>query len=212
MLLLVLGDNFILMFFGWEGVGLCTYLLIGFWYKDREKAKAGMKAFVVNRIGDFGFIVGLFLLFWGLGGVWQPRADARSVTYVPEIGYKADGRDPRLRARSARPSRGGPAGHQANAGEPTASTPPRSITSLGPRAHGILDGAAPERSSIETAHRPFRELRDQLAITGAPARGPSSTAARCRASPSASSARLAGTPSAQLGPRHKTSGACRSSS
>src|SRR6188768_3551087 len=70
MLLLVLGDNFIVMFFGWEGVGLCSYLLIGFWYKDYKKATAGMKAFVVNRVGDWGFICGLSLLFWGMGGVW----------------------------------------------------------------------------------------------------------------------------------------------
>ena len=56
MLLLVLGDSFVLMFFGWEGVGLCSYLLIGFWYKDFDKATAGMKAFVVNRVGDFAFI------------------------------------------------------------------------------------------------------------------------------------------------------------
>ena len=70
MLLLVLGDNFIVMFFGWEGVGLCSYLLIGFWYKDYKKATAGMKAFVVNRVGDWGFICGLGLLFWGLGGAW----------------------------------------------------------------------------------------------------------------------------------------------
>jgi NADH-quinone oxidoreductase subunit L len=90
MLLLVMGDNFAVMFFGWEGVGLASYLLISFWYTDIEKAKAGMKAFVVNRFGDFGFILGLFLLFWSLGGIWEPRADARSVTYVPEIGYKAD--------------------------------------------------------------------------------------------------------------------------
>jgi len=70
MLLLVLGDNFIVMFFGWEGVGLCSYLLIGFWYKDYKKASAGMKAFVVNRIGDWGFVCGMALLFWGLGGAW----------------------------------------------------------------------------------------------------------------------------------------------
>src|SRR5512137_2575735 len=90
MLLLVMGDNFAVMFFGWEGVGLASYLLISFWYTDIEKAKAGMKAFVVNRFGDFGFILGLFLLFWSLGGAWQPRADARSVSYTPEIGYNAD--------------------------------------------------------------------------------------------------------------------------
>jgi NADH-quinone oxidoreductase subunit L len=70
MLLLVMGDNFILMFFGWEGVGLCSYLLIGFWYTNRDYAKAGMKAFVVNRVGDFGFAIGMFMLFWGLAGGW----------------------------------------------------------------------------------------------------------------------------------------------
>jgi NADH-quinone oxidoreductase subunit L len=73
MLLLVLGDNFVVMFFGWEGVGLCSYLLIGFWYKDYKKATAGMKAFVTNRVGDWGFICGLALLFWGMGGKWLPN-------------------------------------------------------------------------------------------------------------------------------------------
>src|SRR4029079_14200565 len=57
-------------FLGWDGVGLCSYLLIGFWYKDYRKASAGMKAFVVNRVGDWGFICGLSLLFWGMGGAW----------------------------------------------------------------------------------------------------------------------------------------------
>ena len=76
MLLLVMGDNFAVMFFGWEGVGLASYLLIAFWYTDPEKAKAGMKAFVVNRIGDFGFLLGLFLLFWALGGAWASRPGA----------------------------------------------------------------------------------------------------------------------------------------
>jgi NADH-quinone oxidoreductase subunit L len=64
---LVLGDNFLLMFVGWEGVGLCSYLLIGFWFENVEFAKAGKKAFVTNRVGDFFFIVGLFWLFWSLG-------------------------------------------------------------------------------------------------------------------------------------------------
>lgn len=59
MLLLVLSENFLVLFFGWEGVGLCSYLLIGFWYKDIEKAIAGRKAFVVNRIGDFGVVLGI---------------------------------------------------------------------------------------------------------------------------------------------------------
>jgi NADH-quinone oxidoreductase subunit L len=66
MLMLVLGDNLLLMFLGWEGVGLCSYLLIGFWYGDRFNAYCGSKAFIVNRIGDFGFLVGIFLLFWSL--------------------------------------------------------------------------------------------------------------------------------------------------
>jgi len=72
MLVLVLGNNLLLMFLGWEGVGLCSYFLIGFWYEDPEKAYAGIKAFVVNRIGDFGFLLGIFILFWALGqkGIW----------------------------------------------------------------------------------------------------------------------------------------------
>jgi NADH-quinone oxidoreductase subunit L len=72
MLLLVLGENLLLLFVGWEGVGLCSYLLIGFWYTDEEKASAGKKAFIVNRIGDAGFLLGMFLLFWTLvaNGVW----------------------------------------------------------------------------------------------------------------------------------------------
>jgi len=66
MLLLVLGADLPVMFIGWEGVGLCSYLLIGFWYEDVEKAKAGMKAFIVNRVGDAGFLLGMFLLFWAM--------------------------------------------------------------------------------------------------------------------------------------------------
>src|SRR5688572_11652773 len=67
MLLLVLGDNFIVMFVGWEGVGLCSYLLIGFWYKNRFAADAGKKAFIVNRIGDVAFILGVLLAFAQFG-------------------------------------------------------------------------------------------------------------------------------------------------
>jgi len=68
MLLLVLGQSLLILFVGWEGVGLCSYLLIGFWYSDAEKALAGQKAFVVNRVGDFGFLVAMFLLVFLLGG------------------------------------------------------------------------------------------------------------------------------------------------
>jgi len=67
MLILVLGANLPMMFVGWEGVGLCSYLLIGFWFRDREKADAGKKAFIVNRVGDFGFLVAMMLLFANLG-------------------------------------------------------------------------------------------------------------------------------------------------
>src|SRR5213079_1369054 len=63
MLLLVLGANYMVMFVGWEGVGLCSYLLIGFYYDKNFAADAGKKAFVANRIGDFGFILGIFLIF-----------------------------------------------------------------------------------------------------------------------------------------------------
>ncbi len=69
MLTLVLGASFPVMFVGWEGVGLCSYLLIGFWFKDREKADAGKKAFIVNRIGDFGFLVAMFLIFAHVGSL-----------------------------------------------------------------------------------------------------------------------------------------------
>jgi len=67
MLILVLADNLLLLFVGWEGVGLCSYLLIGFWYTDMANAAAGKKAFLVNRIGDAGFVLGLFVLAWFAG-------------------------------------------------------------------------------------------------------------------------------------------------
>ena len=72
MLLLVMADNLLVLFVGWEGVGLCSYLLIGFWYQDHNNTIAGNKAFIVNRIGDFGFILGMLLLLAELGrqGVW----------------------------------------------------------------------------------------------------------------------------------------------
>jgi NADH-quinone oxidoreductase subunit L len=67
MLVLVMGSSYALMFVGWEGVGLCSYLLIGYWFSDREKADAGKKAFIVNRIGDFGFLIAMFLLYVTFG-------------------------------------------------------------------------------------------------------------------------------------------------
>lgn len=67
MLLLVLGANYVIMFIGWEGVGLASYLLIGFWFKNREFTNAGKKAFIMNRIGDLGFLVGVFLTIYHFG-------------------------------------------------------------------------------------------------------------------------------------------------
>ena len=72
MLVLVLGNNLLLLFVGWEGVGLCSYLLIGFWYKVKANGVAGMKAFIVNRIGDFGMMIGVLALFWSLYQVGFP--------------------------------------------------------------------------------------------------------------------------------------------
>jgi NADH-quinone oxidoreductase subunit L len=69
MLMLVLGANFLVMFVGWEGVGLCSYLLIGFWYEKTSAANAGRKAFVVNRIGDWGLLLGIFLVFVTFGSL-----------------------------------------------------------------------------------------------------------------------------------------------
>lgn len=67
MLLLVMGANYLIMFIGWEGVGLCSYLLIGFWYKNRDYTNAAKKAFVMNRIGDLGFLIGMMLVLFNFG-------------------------------------------------------------------------------------------------------------------------------------------------
>src|SRR5947208_8653319 len=85
MLILVLAANYVLLVVGWEGVGLSSYLLICFWFLKKSAADAGNKAFIVNRIGDFGFMLGMFLLFRAFGpldfqpllakvGTWQPDA------------------------------------------------------------------------------------------------------------------------------------------
>jgi NADH-quinone oxidoreductase subunit L len=73
MLVLVLGDSLPVMFIGWEGVGLCSYLLIGFWYKDNANADAGKKAFITNRIGDLGFLIGMFLIYQYAGTLNFPE-------------------------------------------------------------------------------------------------------------------------------------------
>ncbi len=88
MLMLVLGDNLLVMFVGWEGVGLCSYLLIGFWYLDDANAAAGQKAFVVNRIGDFGFLLGIFLLFWSFAQAGVPTIEFREM--AANVGLAAE--------------------------------------------------------------------------------------------------------------------------
>ena len=83
MLVLVLGANYAVMFVGWEGVGLASYLLIGFWFSERANAEAGRKAFIVNRIGDFGFLVAMYLVFANTGTLDYSAAHAALATAAP---------------------------------------------------------------------------------------------------------------------------------
>ena len=87
MLVLVLGSNFLVMFVGWEGVGLCSYLLIGFWYQKKSASDAGKKAFIVNRIGDFGFILGVLLAFVRFGTVDFLEIARASAAMSPETAF-----------------------------------------------------------------------------------------------------------------------------
>jgi len=82
MLALVLGASFPVMFVGWEGVGLCSYLLIGFWFTEEANANAGRKAFIMNRIGDFGFMVAMFMIFWSTGSLDFDAVFAHAPTAV----------------------------------------------------------------------------------------------------------------------------------
>jgi len=84
MLILVLAANFVLLFVGWEGVGLCSYLLIGFYFLKKSAADAGKKAFIVNRIGDFGFMLGMFLLFRAFGSLDFQTVFAKAATWQPD--------------------------------------------------------------------------------------------------------------------------------
>jgi NADH-quinone oxidoreductase subunit L len=87
MLTLVLGANYLVMFVGWEGVGLCSYLLIGFWFEKQSASDAGKKAFIVNRIGDAGFLLGMFLIFFTFGTL-DYRAVAAAAAHLPvETGW-----------------------------------------------------------------------------------------------------------------------------
>lgn len=85
MLILVLANNYALMFVGWELVGLCSYLLIGFWFEKKSAADAGKKAFIVNRIGDFGFLIGIFTVFVAFGSVQYEDVFSRTAGVAPGI-------------------------------------------------------------------------------------------------------------------------------
>jgi NADH-quinone oxidoreductase subunit L len=88
MLLLVLGDNFLVMFVGWEGVGLCSYLLIGYWYEKKSAGDAGKKAFITNRVGDWGFILGIFLVYYTFGTLdFRAVQDAAAAMPVEAAGW-----------------------------------------------------------------------------------------------------------------------------
>jgi NADH-quinone oxidoreductase subunit L len=82
MLMLVLGSTFLTMFVGWEGVGLCSYLLIGYWYEKKSASDAGKKAFIVNRVGDWGFVLGVFLIYYTFGTL-DFRAVANAAAALP---------------------------------------------------------------------------------------------------------------------------------
>ena len=86
MLCLVMANNLVLLYLGWEGVGLCSYLLIGFWFHKKSASDAGKKAFIVNRIGDFGFALGIFLIFWTFSGAGHPTINLSEITHLaPEV-------------------------------------------------------------------------------------------------------------------------------
>ena len=91
MLMLVTSDNLVQMFFGWEGVGLASYLLIGFWYKKPSANAAAIKAFVVNRVGDFGFLLGIFGVYVLFGSVNFETIFANAATFLPAGGHGAAG-------------------------------------------------------------------------------------------------------------------------
>ncbi len=86
MLCLVMANNLILLYLGWEGVGLCSYLLIGFWFHKKSAADAGKKAFIVNRIGDFGFALGIMLIFWTFFNAGHPTVNLYEITHMaPQV-------------------------------------------------------------------------------------------------------------------------------
>ncbi len=167
MLLLVMGDNFVLMFFGWEGVGLCSYGLIAYYYTDREKAAAGMKAFVVNRFGDFGFLAGLLLLFWGLGGAWAVSGLAGGPSYEPTSGVNAMAAASDAAQSIALAPRIPLGGEHAAAAEHGATAEPTAAAEHERPSAAASPAASEGRGEVQLRVGPtlnFRELRDQVVI------------------------------------------------
>ena len=131
MLTLVLGANYAVLFVGWEGVGLCSYLLIGFWFHKQSASDAGKKAFIVNRIGDAGFLAGMFLVFVTFGTLdfrAVMAAAARDAGRVrrgagrsPLIGLSCSWAPP-ARARRSRSTSGSPTRWRARRRSPPSST------------------------------------------------------------------------------------------
>lgn len=104
MLALVTADNLVQMFFGWEGVGLASYLLIGFWYKKPSATAAAIKAFIVNRVGDFGFALGIFGVFVLFGSINFDTIFANAATYLPAAGHAAEAVQAGAEAAAAAPA------------------------------------------------------------------------------------------------------------
>ena len=141
MLTLVLADNYLLMFVGWEGVGLCSYLLIGFWYEKPSATEAGKKAFVVNRIGDFGFLLGMMFLIAWTGSASYERVFAAAPHVLPRPAARSSRRVTLLHVpRRDRQERADPALHLAAGrdGGPDAGVRahPRGHDGHGRRLHG----------------------------------------------------------------------------
>jgi NADH:ubiquinone oxidoreductase subunit 5 (subunit L)/multisubunit Na+/H+ antiporter MnhA subunit len=158
MLLLVLGDSFVMMFFGWEGVGLCSYLLIGFWYKDRPKASAGLKAFVTNRVGDFGFVTGVFFLFWALGGTWAANGSFTADKSLPAQNH--DGAS--VVYLTPGPKTEAPGDAEAKEGEETPTLDPYMMSASPPaQSNGVQQVVVGPTVS-------FRELANEISISTDP--------------------------------------------
>jgi NADH-quinone oxidoreductase subunit L len=153
MLMLVTADNLVQMFFGWEGVGLASYLLIGFWYKKPSANAAAIKAFVVNRVGDFGFLLGLFGVFVLFGSVQLGTIFANAPSFAPAAIHATESGE-----HGAAPAE---AGHEVTATEPPATTEAAPAPAEAPAteaapapAEAAPAAEAPEHGTTEAAAAP----------------------------------------------------------